>query len=479
MFINGVYNDAEQKMLDDFQRRAADMCGWAGEAAGKSAFHIPLNLPQADASMFRIIARNNDPKNPLFSDREYANQSCWGGLIAPPLFLLNAAQWNQLEPHFNEQVGTVLSCESGADYRWLEPVREGDRLRIYCNKPILCDETPSGPQAERVLAVYSANHYYRCDGAKLGSITHCEKWRYTAPNVAVENVFLPGCERIRRTDVRPTGSWVYTPEQAETIQDFYEAEPRQGDRRLFWEDVHPGDELPAALLGPVTEWDMISAVGPSAEKTLTMMEMRQHYTDRVVLDSDGIPHHRDEIYLSKTVPLTLGSYSSSLPEQSIASLMLRMVGNWMGDEGFVCHFGWRRLTNTALGDTVIGRGRVVRRYTDENGHALIDLDLALENYRGFIADVGRATVRLPSHGGGNSEQVISRSEAISAGDTIRMRAGANWEFGPTHPLQGETGRLVCLVSDMDGYGMAVFDHDHTGLDPRIAKGVRLDMFEKV
>lgn len=471
MFIKGIYTPAEQRMLDDFSRQAQSMSGWAGET---KRLGIPVNYTRADAAMFKIIAKNNDPKNPLYLDERYAEQSCWGKRLAPPMFLLDASQQSYLRLTIPEDVGVCLSCHSGAEYEWFEPVLDGDRIRVFCEKPVLVDETPTDSSDTRVLAVYYTNRFYKQGQCCVGRITHSEKWVYAAPGTERPEILSAGYEKLPAScrlvrNIRMTEDFVYTAQQAAAIQELYETEFRHGDAPFPGKDIQVGQELPLCIHGPITEWDAVGAVGPSSEKTLTMMEIRRRHPDIIRFDEHGIPHHPDEIYLSKTVPACMDMYSSSVPEQTLAGQLLRLVNNWMGDDAFIRRFSWQRMTNTALGDTIFCRGRVTGKHIDQDGDTLVSVRLCAENVRGFVTAFGRAEICFPE-AGGVPECMECVPVAVGAGDRVIIHERADWPLAGGFPLAGKSGQIVETSVDDPDYVYVLLDGGCPGMDARVALG---------
>jgi acyl dehydratase len=74
-------------------------------------------------------------------------------------------------------------------------------------------------------------------------------------------------------------------------------------------------------------------------------------------------------------------------------VMVRLATNWMGDDGFLREYKWRHLKRTAIGDTLIGKGKVINKYI-KNGEHLVDLEIYLENLRGNITEAALATISL-------------------------------------------------------------------------------------
>ena len=91
---------------------------------------------EADWSAIKKFAIANEDFNALWFDEEYAKKSRWGGLIAPPLYLITAhdgLEWpfeffvwayENLEkiPNF------VETFEAETEWEFFEPVRPGDKI---------------------------------------------------------------------------------------------------------------------------------------------------------------------------------------------------------------------------------------------------------------------------------------------------------------------------------------------------------------
>ena len=75
--------------------------------------------------------------------------------------------------------------------------------------------------------------------------------------------------------------------------------------------------------------------------------------------------------------------------------MCRLITNWMGDDGFVCKFGWRHIWRTPVGDAFLVNGKVLRKYVD-NGEHLVDVHVWCLNLRGTVTDMALSTVKLLS-----------------------------------------------------------------------------------
>ena len=73
-----------------------------------------------------------------------------------------------------------------------------------------------------------------------------------------------------------------------------------------------------------------------------------------------------------------------------------LLTNWMGDNGFIKKFYAMFRRFNLVGDTTWLMGQVVKKYIDEDGEPVVDLECWGENQRGEVTMPGSATIALPS-----------------------------------------------------------------------------------
>lgn len=79
---------------------------------------------------------------------------------------------------------------------------------------------------------------------------------------------------------------------------------------------------------------------------------------------------------------------------SLSRAMLgRLITNWMGDDGFLRKFHYRRLRRDFIGDAMIVRGIVADKRVRDGEH-LVDIDAWIENMRGNVTGAAAMSVRL-------------------------------------------------------------------------------------
>ena len=146
-----------------------------------------------------------------------------------------------------------------------------------------------------------------------------------------------------------------------------------GADQVYFEDIEEGEELPPKTKGPITVTDLVVFSGAS---------------------NDFAPIHHDREY-AKSVG---GLPDIILHGQCKLAFMAQVVTDWIGLGGWIKTLGAQYRGMDVVGDTVVCRGRVKRRYT-EGGENLVELELWNENHRVGTTASGSATVALPSRTG--------------------------------------------------------------------------------
>jgi hypothetical protein len=107
-------------------------------------------------------------------------------------------------------------------------------------------------------------------------------------------------------------------------------------------------------------------------------------------------HNSSEIHLSDSVAQLIKHPQAVTVMSLWEALLGRLITNWMGDDGFLRKTAFDRLESDIVGDTVIGRGTVIKKYVLDSGEHMVDLACWLENMRGYITKAGTASVNLLS-----------------------------------------------------------------------------------
>ena len=135
----------------------------------------------------------------------------------------------------------------------------------------------------------------------------------------------------------------------------------------YWEDVEAGEELKGFALD-ITPRRLFLQVSGS---------------------QDWYPVHFDPAFARKG-----GHADVFMNTGFLQGALVRVITDWMGNDGFLKKLRFEMRRQQRPGDTVMCKGRVVSTY-ERDGDGCVDLDLWAENEREGVTTPGTATVILP------------------------------------------------------------------------------------
>ena len=141
-------------------------------------------------------------------------------------------------------------------------------------------------------------------------------------------------------------------------------------KRLYWEDVVEGDDIPA----------------------VTLEITRNRIMMIVSATRDIFPLHHDPEFARAA-----GYEAPAVATAFLQGLLGRCLTDWTGPTGKIRRLGLKLNAPTLSGDTVSAGGRVSRKYI-ENGDHRVDCVLTLIKQDGVTAVDAEATVIVPSRG---------------------------------------------------------------------------------
>ncbi len=137
-------------------------------------------------------------------------------------------------------------------------------------------------------------------------------------------------------------------------------------RKLYFEVVHVGDELPALAKAPVDRVQLARYAGASG---------------------DFNPIHLDELYARG-----VGMPSVYAPGMLVMGFLGQLVSDWARGAQ-LRRYGVRFIKLVWPGDTVVCKGRVTDRY-GENGRYFTEVELWAENQKGELVMKGQSQIQL-------------------------------------------------------------------------------------
>lgn len=376
MAVRGQYTPAEQRMLDATNKSLDQLVGW-----GPSMFSRFVS-----AESIKRAAMSQDPWNPLFRDESYATDTRWSGIIAPPFmeYFLSMSKGGHVTLEVTEDIGRQESLYIGENWQMYKPVRPGDWFKVWLRRPKLEDITSLDGKGPRRFALTAHNT----------DIINQKDELVSSFQLFLQFTFQTGPEtrRIAMIDAK----YAYSDKEMEYINQAIDNEQVRGRNIRWWEDVNTGDATNPVVLGPTTFSDQaVLSGGPG---------MLGHRKDQIkampwefIYDPDTHMYYGSmEVHMNDRAAQLHGGMPRALHFGGAArNLMARLVTNWMGDDGFMRKFNWRHVSQSAVGDTLIGRGKVTNKRVENDEH-LVDLKVWLEDIRGYVTEVASATVSLIS-----------------------------------------------------------------------------------
>ena len=137
-------------------------------------------------------------------------------------------------------------------------------------------------------------------------------------------------------------------------------------RKLYFEGIRVGDELPALAKAPIDRVQLSRYAGASG---------------------DFNPVHVDELYAK-----SVGMPSVYAPGMLVMGMLGQLISDWARG-GQLRRYHVRFIKMVWPGDTVVCKGRVSDRH-GEGGRYFVDVELWAENQRGELVMKGNSTIQL-------------------------------------------------------------------------------------
>ena len=348
---------------------------------GKKLKVTPFNTV-ASADAIRHFVDGVGDVNPLFRDEEYAKNTRYKKVIAPPSW-----PYSVFPTWIPQGLKGVHAFHSGNDWTFYKPIYEGDTITPELTFTHF-DEKES-KFAEKIIIVHYDDNYFNQRGER---VANAKAWSVRAERQTAR-------EKGKYSDLKVPHPW--TEKELEDIEDQVLAEEIRGKEVRYWEDVKEGEELKPLIKGPLGVSDMIAwCIGscPVQLKALgaALRDYRRHpgwaFRDpnTGALEPTFAVHYHVDAAKSAGVPYM---YDVGAQRQQ---WLIQHLTNWIGDEGWLktCFAEYRRFVY--LSDVVWLKGRVTKKYIDDAGESCVDIETWAENQRKENVMPGHSTVVLPS-----------------------------------------------------------------------------------
>jgi acyl dehydratase len=332
----------------------------------------------ASRDAIRHFAWGVGDDNPLWSDPEYAINSVWGKVIAPPTFLYSVDS-TVVFPGLEG----LARLFAGNDWTFHLPVYEGDVFHTHAE--VVGAREVNGRKAGRMIVQVGKTRYFnQRDELIAEALSTCFRTvratREGGPRYAprMQNYSRDELEQIRIDSI---------------------SEVRRGEEPRYWDDVKVGDTIPGVTKGPLNLTDMICWYVGALPHGRRPVEMAWKELSANPDFYYGVPEtgafefsergHYDA-YMANQVGMP-GPYDNG---QQRTSWVCHAITNWMGDAGVVKTLESRVLLPNVFGDTLRITGTVAEKWEDDGG-STVRVNLVGMNQLGEKSTSANATVSLP------------------------------------------------------------------------------------
>jgi acyl dehydratase len=386
----------------DGQKAVTDTATISDEAFARSRQRLGIPQPLRRVSHNLDVTRDATRRfafgygddNPLYCDRAYGAETRWGQLIAPPGFLYTMGE--DAAPKPDDATKAILkgdpfaglgSYQAVMEFEWYRPMVEGDTCKMMLAQVGVADKKSrfGGRTAHVTNDFLYANGKGEVVGIRRGTWINAER----------------SATKKTAGDRKSEEPVPYTPEQLAEIDAAYAAEARRGAEPRYWEDVNVGDELQRRVKGPLTTTDVVvwhlgwgmQLTPPGAFRL--QYAVRKKAPGLYPPNELNVPDTVQRLHWEPKRAQQLGLPTSYDYGAMREIWMMHAVTDWMGDDAWLWTLRCEHRKFNYIGDLTWVTGTVTDKRV-QDGHPVVDIDLACTNQRGQVTSPGSATVILPS-----------------------------------------------------------------------------------
>jgi hypothetical protein len=190
--------------------------------------------------------------------------------------------------------------------------------------------------------------------------------------------------------------------ELKAIEEEVLSEKIKGANPRYWEEVNVGDELAPVIKGPLGMTDIVSmCVAGLAPARLTAhgVALREYRKKPAWAFRDFNTYALEPIYAvhyNKEAAKAMGLPFPYDVGTQRHCWQVNLLTNWMGDDGWLKRSKAQYRRFVYLSDVLWIRGKVIKKYTDENGEYCVDVETHAINQRDEDVMPGEASIILPS-----------------------------------------------------------------------------------
>lgn len=231
--------------------------GFPNPSLRKGILQTPWNTAH-NADAVRRWSECMGDLNPLYNDADYASNSRWAGVVAPPGFEWsmgidrNPIVSDELFRATRRALRGVQLFHSGAEYFYYMPIPEG--VKIYKSEVVGSVEEKQSRFGGTSVIVDNVSNWW--DDQDRTYVTSHRWFVHTERKPVAKDGADNGDGELKKRKTVALAQ--YSDSDLAEIERLYDAEYIRGADTLYIEDVEPGNAMPTMVKGPLTVTDMIN-----------------------------------------------------------------------------------------------------------------------------------------------------------------------------------------------------------------------------
>jgi acyl dehydratase len=347
------------------------------------------------------VARAIGDTNPLYTNPEYAKNTRYGKLIAPPA-LFYALGWGSWDLRRGQGLPGVHGLHSGDTWWYYRPVFDGDKL--YSNKTLIKAEPMEGRFAGKKMFIQADEIRFYNQNDELVAKQHM-------PVIRAEREAAK--KGGKYTDIKKV---TYSDEEIAQIDKEYKQEVPRGATPRYWEEVEVGEPVDPVVKGPLTLPDMVTwlqGIGsPHVRTGKYWTEYREQSPKVAVRDpKSGIPQAVERVHWDDWMAAEIGMPAAYDYGSQRGGQATYFATNWVGDDGWVSKLDFQFRGMVFHGDVFRISGEVTDKWRGAiTGNAYVGIKFQSINNRGDDIMPGTGVFALPSTESGPVEFPVDVEE---------------------------------------------------------------------
>ncbi len=340
---------------------------------------------EATRDNIRHYAHGIGDDNPLWCDPEYAKQTRYGDVIAPPSFVFACSR---IVSGYVGGLPGVHAMFAGCDFTWMKPIRRNAQISSNAYLKDLVEHNTRFA-GRSVQQIYHVDFYDDTGDQLCAADTWCFR---TDRDIARES-------GTKYTELKAKPHKVYTQEELDRISALYEAEEIRGAVPRFWEDVTSGTKLPTMVKGPMTVTGFIAYTqgwgGLYIRAHKLAWQLQKKHPNAGIKNRFGIPDCPERVHWEEEFAHKVGAPGAYDYGPERCSWLSHYVTNWAGDDALLVKLYSQIRRHNPEGDTLFIDGEISRKLEFE-GRKCVEIQLTGRNQDGELSIQGHAIAALPA-----------------------------------------------------------------------------------